>query len=267
MGLRVREGRGHEQLVAQAEIQREPRGDLPVVLNKGSPVRNNLLFAVRPAPATIPVPTQQAVSEGIARRPPAGGTEWHFGRVLSRVLEPASAEARWRAGYLCPAVLGAELDRVAALDQREVVGNLEVVHLVHVRPEGARADGLEAAHERQRVAVVQPVVDGIAGSAQDAERRVELFGERDVKASREECIAEAQLVEHCRTDRCIESGSPVLPGQVDRLAVAAVGGQGQAAVLQHELIPDRIPRKPAIVVVDVVVEAHVVLVVVDRVCR
>ena len=191
----------------------------------------------------------------------------HFRRVVAGVLEPAPAEPGRRARNLGPAVLGAELERVAASDPREVVRDLQVVHLVHVGPERAGADGLEPGHQRQRIAVVQAIVDGVSGSAQHAEGRVQRFFERNVEPRREERVAEAEFVELGRSEGRVQRRRPILARQIDRLAVAAVGGQRQAPVLQHELVPNRIAREPAVAVVDVVIEPHVVLVVIDRVGR
>ena len=114
----VGEGRCQEELIAQPEIQRQLGSDLPIVLNEDSPVRNHLLLTVRPAPPTVVVPAQQAVSESVAGRAATSGIVRNFCCVNPGVLETAPSEPRRRARNLGPAVLDAYLDRVAALDPK-----------------------------------------------------------------------------------------------------------------------------------------------------
>src|SRR5262249_61994709 len=109
--------------------------------------------------------------------------------------------------------------------------------------------------------MVEPVVEGISRDAFDPVLLVEVSLVEDVETRRIVREAEAKLVIKSGTETVGPVAHPVIGGQLDgRAQAAAVGRNGQHAVLQLEIAPDAPAEEGAVFVREVVVGLYIVLI-------
>ena len=261
------ERRRNEQLPAQAEVQCEPRSDLPVVLDEPGPVPGKMVLALGEAPVPGARPSQQHVGQTGARRRAARGIVGPLRGVNAAEIEaPAPVPAR-QTKQLRATVLPAKLEDVLSAHQREPVGYRDIVEVVLVGPEPAWSQLRERRRGKDGQPMVEPVAERVSRGALDAVLLVQVLGERDVKARREVGEAEPELVEHRRSERTGERRCDIVPVEHDRLARTAGGRKRQGPRLVLVLVADRVADEPLVRLADVVVPAEVVLIEIVRLYR
>src|SRR5262249_22682616 len=186
----IREDRNKEDVVAEAEIQREARRHLPIVLDEGPQRLDHGVLAVLIAERAAGRPAEHELGEAVA----SVAAILRVGGELAVERELAARESRGIAIDVLVLEFEAGLNAVrAGLAEQDVV-ELEQVEIVRVRPEAARPEfGVPGRGEAAQSVIVRDRYVRLR-NAIDAEVGEQRLVVRDVERRADAREAEAQLI-------------------------------------------------------------------------